>query len=320
MLTGDNLAIAREISGEVGMGDKIYRMSEVAKLSKDIQEKTLLEGDGFAEVYPEDKFRIVNLLQSKGLMVGMTGDGVNDAPALKQAELGIAVQNSTDVARASSSIVLIESGMGVIIDSIKESRRIYQRLLTWILNRLTRVVQFLGLLAIGFFWLHVNLLSVLDMVILVFASDFLAMSLATDNVTYTSSKPNLWNVRKITIASIFIGVMLLVEALIGVLIGVSYFNLPFQKLQTYVMLMLLFMSQFRILMVRERRHFWSSRPGRDLTLTVIVATLAFAALGVFGVLVPSLSLYQVLFLLLFSAAATIVIDLPKYYVFKRLVL
>jgi len=320
MITGDNLAIAREVSREVGMGDKIYRMSEVAKLGKDIQEITVLEGDGFAEVYPEDKFRIVKLLQSKGLMVGMTGDGVNDAPALKQAELGIAVENSTDVARASSSVVLIESGMGVIIDSIKESRRIYQRLLTWILNRLTRVVQFLGLLAIGFFWLHVNLLSVLDMVILVFASDFLAMSLATDNVTYTRSKPNLWNVREITIASVLIGVMLLVEALIGVLIGVTYFNLPFQKLQTYVMLMLLFMSQFRILMVRERRHFWSSRPGRDLTLTVFVATLAFAILGVFGIIVPSLSFYQVLFLLLFSAAGTIVIDLPKYDIFKKLVL
>jgi H+-transporting ATPase len=320
MLTGDNLAIAREVSGEVGIGDKVYRMSEVARLGKEIQERTVLEGDGFAEVYPEDKFRIVKLLQSKGLMVGMTGDGVNDAPALKQAELGIAVQNSTDVARASSSVVLIESGMRVIIDSIKESRRIYQRLLTWILNRLTRTVQFLGLLAIGFFWLHVNLLSVLDMVILVFASDFLAMSLATDNVTYTSSKPNLWNVRKITIASVLIGVMLLVEALIGVLIGVAYFNLPFQKLQTYVMLMLMFMSQFRVLIVRERRHFWSSRPGRDLTLTVITATLAFATLGVFGVLVPSLSLYPVLFLLLFSAAGTIIIDFPKYDVFKRLVL
>ena len=146
------------------------------------------------------------------------------------------------------------------------------------------------------------------------------MSLATDNVTYTRGKPNLWNVRKITIASILIGVMLLVEALIGVMIGYSYFRLPFEQLQTYVMLMLLFMSQFRVLVVRERRRFWSSRPGRDLTLTVIVATLVFAILGFFGILVPALPLAQVLFLLLYSAASTLVIDFPKYAVFKRLVL
>ena len=209
--------------------------------------------------------------------------------------------------------------MGVIIDSIKESRRIYQRLLTWILNRLTRVVQFLGLLAIGFFWLHVNLLSVLDMVILVFASDFLAMSLATDNVTYTSSKPNLWNVRNITIASLLIGAMLLAEALIGVLIGVwtSIFHFKIPDLRNADANV---HEPVQVLIMRERRHFWSSRPGRDLTLTVIVATLAFAALGVFGVLVPSLTLFQVLFLLLFSGAATIVIDFPKCDVFKRLVL
>ena len=320
MLTGDNLAIAREVGREVGIGDKIYRMSELASKGEEVQKNTVLEGDGFAEVYPEDKYKIVRLLQSKGLMVGMTGDGVNDAPALKQAELGIAVQNSTDAARASSSVVLTESGMRVIIDSIAESRRIYQRLLTWVLNRLTRTFQFLGLLAIGFFWLHLNLLSVLNIVILVFASDFLAMSLATDNVTYTRSRPNLWNVRKITVASILIGVLLLVEALIGVFIGYSYFRLSFEQLQTYVMLMLLFMSQFRVLIVRERRRFWSSRPGRDLTLTVIVATLVFAILGLFGILVPALPMDQILFLLLYSAASTLVIDLPKYAVFKRLAL
>ncbi len=318
MLTGDNLAIAREVGREVGIGDKVYRITELESQSTQAQENAVLEADGFAEVYPEDKFRIVKLLQSRGLMVGMTGDGVNDAPALKQAELGIAVQNSTDVARASSSVVLTKPGIKVVIDSIKTSRRIYQRLLTWILNRLTRVVQFLGLLAIGFFWLHVNLLSVLDMVILVFASDFLAMSLATDNVTYTKSKPNLWNMKMLIAASVVIGVPLLAEALIGVLIGVAYFQLPFQQLQTYVMLMLLFMSQFRILMVRERRRFWSSRPGRDLILTVITATLVFSAIGVFGVLVPPISLYQVLFLLLFSAVSALVIDFPKYAIFKRL--
>jgi H+-transporting ATPase len=318
MLTGDNVAIAREIGNEVGIGHRIYRMSELPKLSGEAQEKVVFEGDGFAEVYPEDKYKIVKLLQSKRMIVGMTGDGVNDAPALKQAELGIAVQNSTDAAKASSSLVLTEPGMRVIIDSIKESRKIYQRLLTWILNRLTRTFQFLGLLGIGFFWLHSNLLSVLDMVILVFASDFLAMSLATDNVTYTQEKPNVWNMKKLTFASVVVGALLLVEAVIGVLVGVLYFHLPFPQLQTYVMLMLLFMSQFRILIVRERRRFWSSRPGRDLTLTVVAATLVFVLLGLLGVIVPALPTFPVLFLLLYSAASTLVVDLPKYEVFKRL--
>ena len=161
MLTGDSLAIAREVSTKVAIGDKIYRMSELSKVEESGQQKVIMENDGFAEVYPEDKYRIVKILQSRGLIVGMTGDGVNDAPALKQAEVGIAVQNSTDAAKASSSIVLTEAGMRVIIDAIKESRRIYQRLLTWVLNRVTRTMQFLGLLAIGFFWLHVPLLSVL---------------------------------------------------------------------------------------------------------------------------------------------------------------
>ncbi|MCL4518119.1 MAG: plasma-membrane proton-efflux P-type ATPase [Thaumarchaeota archaeon] len=320
MLTGDNLAIARQVGREIGIGEKIYRMSEVSKLGEDAEATVVLEGDGFAEVFPEDKYKIVRLLQSRGLLVGMTGDGVNDAPALKQAELGIAVQNSTDAARASSSVVLTESGIGVLNDCIKESRRIYQRLLTWVLNRLTRTVQFLGLLAIGFLWLHTNLLTVLDMVILVFVGDFLAMSLATDNVTYTRGKPNLWNVRKVTIASILIGILLLVEALIGVSIGVSYFHLRFLELQTYVMLMLLFMSQFRVLTVRERRRFWSSSPGRDLTLTVVAATVSFVIIGLFGVIVPALSFYPVLFLLVYSAASTLVIDFPKYSVFKWLAL
>ena len=318
MLTGDNVAIAREIGNEVGFGDRIYRMSELPKLTREAQERVVLEGDGFAEVYPEDKYKIVKLLQSKRMIVGMTGDGVNDAPALKQAEVGIAVENSTDAAKASSSLVLTETGTRVIIDSIKESRMIYQRLLTWILNRLTRTFQFLGLLAIGFFWLNSNLLTVLDMVILVFASDFLAMSLATDNVTYTKKKPDVWNMKKLTLASVVVGALLLVEAVIGVLVGVLYFHFPFPQLQTYVMLMLLFMSQFRILIVRERRRFWSSRPGRDLILTVVAATVVFVVLGLQGVIVPSLTLFPVVFLLLYSAASTLVIDLPKYEVFKKL--
>ena len=210
MLTGDNAAIAREIAGEVGIGNRIYPMSNLARLSEADQANLLDEYDGLAEIYPEDKYRVVKLLQSKGHMVGMTGDGVNDSPALKQAEVGIAVCNSTDVAKASSSIVLTEPGLKVILNAIEASRQIYQRMLTWVVNKVSKVVQFVGVLVLGFFWLHHVVLTVLGMVLLVFANDFVTMSLATDNVKTTKS-PNIWNVKNITLASLVIGALLIVE-------------------------------------------------------------------------------------------------------------
>ncbi len=151
MLTGDNIAIAREIASQVGVGDRIIRMDDFRNLSETEQTKIIDESDGFAEIYPEDKYKIVKLLQSRGHLVGMTGDGVNDAPALKQAEMGIAVSSSTDVAKASASMVLTEPGVAVIIDAIKTSRHIYQRMLTWVINKVTKVIQVIGLLTIGFF-------------------------------------------------------------------------------------------------------------------------------------------------------------------------
>ena len=161
MLTGDNIAIAKEIAVQVGIGDRIIRMDDIRNLSEIKQAKIINESDGFAEIYPEDKYKIVKLLQSKGHMVGMTGDGVNDAPALKQAELGIAVSSSTDVAKASASMVLTEPGLSVIIEAIKTSRHIYQRMLTWVINKVTKVIQVIGLLTIGFFWFHGLVVSLL---------------------------------------------------------------------------------------------------------------------------------------------------------------
>jgi H+-transporting ATPase len=146
MLTGDNVAIAREIARQVGIGGEIHRMADLAHLDENEQARVIEESDGLAEIYPEDKYRIVKLLQSKNHLVGMTGDGTNDSPALKQAEVGIAVQNSTDVAKASASIVLTEPGTRVIIDAIKTSREIYQRMLTWVINKVTKVIQFVGIL------------------------------------------------------------------------------------------------------------------------------------------------------------------------------
>jgi len=316
MLTGDNIAIAKEIARQVGIGDRIIRLEDIKGLSEDEQVKIVGEIDGLAEIYPEDKYRVVKLLQSRGHMVGMTGDGVNDAPALKQAEMGIAVYNAADVAKASASVVLTEPGIGVIIDAVKISRQTYQRMLSWVINKVTKVIEFVGLLTVSFLWLHDIVLSLLGMSLLVFANDFVTMSLSTDNVKHTSN-PNAWDVKNITIASLIPGVLLVVEGLIVILTGLKYFHLEWEKLRTLVMLNLIFNSQFRVLIVRERRHFWSSMPGRELLILSAGTIIGFALLGVYGVFVPSLTLYQVLTVLIFSAVCTLGIDFPKFYLFRR---
>jgi H+-transporting ATPase len=316
MLTGDNIAIAREIARQVSIGDKIIRMEEFRKLDEAEQAKTIEESDGFAEIYPEDKYRIVKLLQSRGHMVGMTGDGVNDAPALKQAEMGIAVSSSTDVAKASASTVLTEPGVGVIIDAIKTSRHIYQRMLTWVINKVTKVIQVIGLLTVGFFWFHDTVVSLLGMALLIFANDFVTMSLATDNVEYTAN-PNKWNVRNITFASLVIGILLVGEGAIALFVGSHYFNLAFDQLRTFIMLTLIFTSQFRVYIVRERRYFWSSRPGKELVFATTGAIIAFSLLGIYGLIITPLTPYEVILLLGFSALFTFAIDFPKYEAFKK---
>ena len=316
MLTGDNVAIAREIAGQVGIGNRIYPMSNLTKLPEADQASALDECDGLAEIYPEDKYRVVKLLQSRGHMVGMTGDGVNDSPALKQAEVGIAVSDSTDVAKASASIVLTEPGLRVILNTIGTSRQIYQRMLTWVVNKVTKVIQFVGILVLGFFWLHHVVLSVLGMVLLVFANDFVTMSLATDNVKTTRS-PNIWNVKNITLASLVIGVFLVVEGFIVIFIGTNYYQMEIRTLQTFVLLTLIFTSQFRVLIVRERGHFWSSRPGRELALSSLGTVIGFALLGIYGVILPPVTVAQVLIVLGFSAIFTFGVDYPKYYAFRK---
>ena len=315
MLTGDSTAIAREIAGEVGIGNNIISASELNGLNKEEQLKLIKESNGFAEVYPEDKYKIVKLLQDSGHMVGMTGDGVNDSPALKQAELGMAVSASTDVAKASASIVLTKPGLGEIIDSIKISRMTYQRMLTWVINKITKVIEVVGLLTIGFFWLHDIVISLLGMSLLVFANDFVTMTIATDNVKSTKS-PNKWNIKNISIASLLLGMFFVAEYLLVIHIGINYFHLRWDRLQTLVMLSLVFNSQFRILIVRERKHFWSSFPSKNLITVNIITIIVFAMLGIFGIFVPSINASKVFIILGIAVLAAPCIDFIKFYLFR----
>ncbi|MEM3407347.1 MAG: plasma-membrane proton-efflux P-type ATPase [Nitrososphaerota archaeon] len=317
MLTGDNISIAKEIASQASIGNRIIPITELKALSEAERAKIIEKYDGFAEVYPEDKYEVVKLLQLNGHMVGMTGDGVNDAPALKQAEMGIAVSNSTDVAKASASVVLTEQGVKVIVSAIKISRQIYQRMLTWVINKVAKVIEFVTLLTIGFFWLHNIVLSLLGMTLLIFTNDFLTISLATDNVKHTSN-PNKWNVKNITLASLVVGLLLVVEGVIAMVIGKNYFQLEWEKLRTFIMLILVFNSQFRVYIVRERRHFWSSKPGKGLIASITAVIIGFMLLGIYGIIIPSLSLDQVLFALGFSALFTLgIVDPLKYLVFKK---
>ncbi len=317
MITGDNIAIARQMARELGIGDRVMRMAELTASSESGQMQTLQGCDALAEVYPEDKYRIVKLLQANGHTSGMTGDGVNDAPALKQAEVGIAVKGATNVAKASASMVLTEPGIGVIIDALKTSRQIYQRMLTWVINKVTKTIQLVGILTLGFFWLHDLVVSLLGMALLVFVNDFVTMTLSTDNVKYTGS-PNAWNVRNVTLASAGIGVFFILEGWLTILIGRHVFLLTPEGLRTFVLLMLVFTSQFRIYLVRERRHFWDSRPGRGIFLSSTAAVVAFCLLGIFGGIIQGLGVVPVMVVLLFSGLFTLAVEIPKYYIFRRL--
>jgi len=185
-------------------------------------------------------------------------DGVNDSPALKQAELGTAVCEATDVAKASASIILTQLGLGEIINAVTVSRKTYQRMLTWVINKITKVVEVVLLFTVGFFWLQNTLVSLLGMSLLVFANDFVTMSIATDRVQSTAS-PNKWNLKDITVSSLLLGLLFALEDLFVIWVGFHTFHLPFEQSQTVVLLALVFNTQFRMLIVRERKHFWSSR-------------------------------------------------------------
>jgi len=317
MVTGDNIAIAREIALELGIGSSVMRMGDLTA-SREPEQMQVIQGcDVLAEVYPEDKYKVVKLLQAHGHASGMTGDGVNDAPALKQAEVGIAVKGATNVAKASASMVLTEPGIGVIIDALKTSRQIYQRMLTWVINKVTKTIQLVGILTLGFFWLHDLVVSLLGMALLVFANDFVTMTLSTDNVKFTRN-PNNWNVRNVTLASAGIGIFFILEGWLTILIGRNFFHLPVEGLRSFVLLMLVFTSQFRIYLVRERRHFWDSRPGRGILISSTAAIVVFSLLGVFGGIIQGIGVFPVLFLVGFSGLFTLAVDLPKYFIFRRL--
>ncbi len=288
MLTGDALPIAREIATEVGLTGPITSFADIrSELQVNPSEaKTKIEvSEGFAEIYPEDKYLIVKHLQEGGHVVGMTGDGVNDAPALRQAEVGIAVSNATDVAKSAASSVLTNTGLLDMVSLIQVGRMIYQRMITWVLNKIVKTFQVAIFVAVAFLLIRRYVVSTLDIILLLFVIDFVTVSLSTDRVR-GSSNPEKWNVSGLVKLSAALGVFTLAELFGLLFIGLKFLDLSreFGSLQTFVFASLFYLGMFTVLIVRERGVFWSSTPSKTLILAIGLDMLVVALLVTTGFL------------------------------------
>lgn len=313
MITGDGLATARAVATQVGIGGRVVQ----PKLLENEAAGDLLPSDVFAGVYPEDKFRIVQALQRAGVVTGMTGDGVNDAPALKQAEVGIAVANATDVAKAAASLVLTNPGLTNILAAVKTSRRIYQRMLTYALNKIIKTVQIAFLLSIGVMLTRHFIITPLLIVLLLFTNDFVTMSIATDTVSY-SQQPDRWHIRLLVLIGLVLGSLILVFSFGAFLAGSFWLQLPLPQLQTLVFITLVFTGQGTVYLVRQRGHFWKSRPSKWLALSSAADIIIVSIFASRGILMDAVAPRIVFGLLISCVCYLAAVDLIKIGLLKRL--
>ena len=310
MITGDSAPIAKEISKEVGIGENICRISEVRKGEKNVE-----DCDTFAEVLPEDKFFIVKSLQKTHHITGMTGDGVNDAPALKQAEVGIAVSSATDVAKASASIVLTHPGLSDIVYTVEDGRKIFQRMLTYTLNKITKTIQVVVFLTVSFFIFRFFVTTPFDIILLIFANDFVTMSIATDSVR-PSVNPEKWNVRSLLGSSISLAAFMVVESFIALVIALRL-GLNQNQIDTFIFDMLVFSGLFAVFMVRERGKFWNSMPGKWLIISTIADITFVSLMSFLGILVTPIGVKFVAISLGLAFLSMVIIDELKGPIFEH---
>jgi H+-transporting ATPase len=271
----------------------------------------------FAGVLPEDKYKLVKAFQRGHHIVGMCGDGANDAPALRQAQIGIAVSSATDVAKSAAGMVLTEPGLAGIVAAVKEGRVTFQRIQTYTLNSITKKIVTVLFLIVGLIMTRQAILTPLLMVILLIAGDFLAMSLTTDNVR-ASPMPNAWHIGTLTMAGAVMGLCLLTFCSAVLAVGKFAMNLPIQALQTLAFVTLVFGSQAVLYAIRDRRHLWGLRPSRWLVISsaadILIASIL--ALGGFGMAV--LPAAPVAGTLIAAAAFAFLLDAVKLPAFSRL--
>jgi len=244
----------------------------------------------------------------------MTGDGVNDAPALKQAEVGIAVSNATDVAKAAASVVLTKPGLTDIVAAVETSRRIYQRMLTYTLNKIIKTIEVAFFLSLGVILTGDLIITPLLVVLLLFTNDFVTMSIATDRVSF-SRKPERWKIRDLVMTALPFAALILALSFTIFFTARNALHLPLPQLQTLAFITLVFSGQGTVYLVRERCHFWNSRPSRWMLVSSAADIVLVSLLATHGILMAALSTRLVAGVLLVVVLYLIAVDFVKVRIF-----
>jgi len=311
MVTGDASATAAIVAHAVGLEGAVCPPGPIPDSVRPEQFAV------FAGTLPEGKYNLVKSFQKSGYTVGMCGDGANDAPALRQAQMGIAVSTATDVAKSAAGIVLTKPGLGGIVASVKEGRLTFQRILTYTLNSVTKKIVQVLFLAVGLIMTGHAILTPMLMVILLITGDFLAMSLTTDNVR-PSATPNVWRIGSLTIAGVVMGIGDLIFCVAVLAVGKFRMDLGIEALRTLAFVSVVFGGEATLYAVRERRRLWSSRPGLWVIVSSVFDVFIVVVLATRGIAMTSLPLLAVGEILVGAAMFSVILDFVKAPLFHRL--
>jgi H+-transporting ATPase len=322
MVTGDQIAIAKEMARQLGLGQNIINagiLSETEHYKESQLAKVINEADGFAQVFPEHKFHIVRVLQEEKHIVGMTGDGVNDAPALKLADAGIAVSGATDAARAAADIVLLNPGLSVIIDAVKESRKMFQRMKSYATYRIAETIRVLLFMTLAILVFNFYPVTAVMLVLLAILNDGAILSIAYDRVHY-SNRPEAWNMPEVLGIATVLGIAGVIATFGLFYLAERVFHLGREAIQSLIYLKLSVAGHSTIFVTRTRKAFWSIRPAPILLLAVLCTQLLATLIAVYGVFMAPIGWHWAVFVWGYALAWFVVNDrikLAAYKVFGR---
>jgi H+-transporting ATPase len=311
MVTGDAPATAAIVAHDVGLTGPVCPPGKIPDAVKPEDFAV------FASILPEGKYDLVKAFQKSGHTVGMCGDGANDAPALRQAQIGIAVSTATDVAKSAAGVVLTEAGLNGIVAAVKEGRITFQRILTYTLNSVMKKIVQVLLLAVGLVMTGHAVLTPMLMVIVMITGDFLSMSLTTDRVR-PSKMPNSWQIGRITSAGVMLGLCFLAYSTAILAVGKFQLHLGIEALQTLTVVSIVFGSQATTYVIRGRQHLWGLRPSIWLVLSSVADVLIISTLATFGIAMARLPIAVIVTEFGAAAAFGAILDLIKIPVFARL--